>query len=180
MASRMSSGREETPRAPLAERKEDEFGLSGLHSLLEDLKDAAFLPNPSLHEALPLQAVEDFDHNQPFLSPETGSFVSIQRSEPFRRGVWSRGRRGRVGFPCSMSRGGAGGDLGGRVVCFVGTGTGELLAENCSGSGSGPGSLKVLRHLEMLPPVAAQPTLRQNLAAAGHKKAAFEILLKGE
>ena len=70
----------------MEERKEDEFGLFGLHSLLEDLKDAAFLPNPSLHEALPLHAVEDCDHNQPFLSPETGSFVSIQRSEPFRRG----------------------------------------------------------------------------------------------
>ncbi|URE12575.1 hypothetical protein MUK42_34679 [Musa troglodytarum] len=82
-----------------------------------------------------------------------------------------------------MSRGGAGGDLGGRVVCFVGTGTGGLLAENFSGSG--PCSLKVLRHLEMRPPAAAQPTLRQNLAAAGHKKAAFwihgrEKLLKGE
>lgn len=72
-----------------------------------------------------------------------------------------------------MSSGGASADLGGRVVCFVGTGTGGLLAENCSGSG--PGSLKVSRHLEMLPPVAAQPTLRHNLAAAGHKKAAFWI-----
>ncbi|CAL9058994.1 transcription factor ICE1-like [Musa acuminata AAA Group] len=164
----------------MGEPKEDELGLSGFKSMLvddwyvgaaahhpfeafqtqQDLKDVAFLPNPSPHEALLLPPVDSLDQSQPFFSSRPALSSVFNASNHFGVGVDLRSDA--PGFlpavpvlnsPDLMN--GGGGAIDG-VFGFVGIGTsgqlgcpelnpasqfsGALLlppAENCSVSSSG-------------------------------------------
>ncbi|CAD5185746.1 unnamed protein product [Musa acuminata subsp. malaccensis] len=164
----------------MGEPKEDELGLSGFKSMLvddwyvgaaahhpfeafqtqQDLKDVAFLPNPSPHEALLLPPVDSLDQSQPFFSSRPALSSVFNASNHFGVGVDLRSDA--PGFlpavpvlnPPDLMNGGGGAIDG--VFGFVGIGTsgqlgcpelnsasqfsGALLlppAENCSVSSSG-------------------------------------------